>query len=414
MDFAETPRARDLRERVADFFDRRVLPRHQEWHDSIVVQRKPAAFLTGLRSEARQLGLWNLPLQDPEYTDGRAPYNNVEFAGACEIMGRLPWGSEVFNCHIPEVPNMLMLEHVGTEEQKRKWLRPLAEGTMRSAFAMTEPGNASSDATNIDTRFERVGDRYVVNGRKWYISGAFHPNCKFFIVMGRSNPDSARTVQHSALIVPTDTPGVRLVRPQKFMGWDDLVSPVGEIEFRNASVPVENLLGAEGTGFKSSQIRLGPARLHHCFRLLGQAELMVDLMMARAKERTTFGRKLIDYDTVQGFIAESRVDIEVSRTMLMRTAWAVDQRSHRGSWQEVSISKVAVPRAVQRIADRAIQIFGAMGGAEEMLAHHAFAYARILRIGDGPDEVHLRQIFKTEIGPDWTVGESPYVARTPA
>jgi acyl-CoA dehydrogenase len=387
-----------------------VLPRHREWHQSVVVGGRPAAFLPGLRAEARRQGLWNLALGGPDFLDGRAPYSNLEFAPVCEIMGRLPWGSEVFNCQIPDLPNMLLLEQGGSDEQKRRWLAPLAEGTMRSAFALTEPAVASSDATNVNTRVRRHGDRYVVDGSKWYITGAAHPDCRFVVVVGRSDPEAGRTTQHTAVIVPMDSPGVRVVRAQRFMGWEDHVSPVGELSFTEVSVPLENRIGDEGSGFRNAQARLGPARLHHCMRLLGQAELMVELMMARARERSTFGRTLAEYDTVQTWIAESRVEIELARTMLWRTAWLIDRNGHAGSWREVSISKVAVPRTVQRIADRALQLFGAMGGADEMLVHHALAYARILRIGDGPDEVHLRQLYRTEPQPTWTIAASPYVA----
>jgi acyl-CoA dehydrogenase len=409
MDFSETPRARDLRERVDAFFRAHVLPRHREWHRCVVVERRPAPFMGELRALARREGLWNLALGDAEHLDGRAPYSNLEFAPACEIMGRLPWGSEPFNCQIPDLPNMLMLEHAGTPEQKRAWLRPLAEGTMRSAFALTEPDVASSDATNVDTRIVRHGDRYRIDGRKWYITGAANPECRFVVVVGRSNPQAGRTVQHTAVIVPMDAPGVRMVRAQRFMGWEDHVAPVGELSFDGVEVPVDNRLGDEGGGFAGSQARLGPARLHHCMRLLGQAELMVELMMARARERSTFGRAVSEYDTVQGWIAESRVEIELARTMLWRTAWLIDRNGHRGSWREVSISKVAVPRTVQRIADRALQLFGAAGGSDELLVHHALAYARVLRIGDGPDEVHLRQLYRTEPAPQWRIADSPYV-----
>ncbi|WP_423460127.1 acyl-CoA dehydrogenase family protein [Ottowia sp. VDI28] len=409
MNFEETPRARDLRERISEFFSAKILPRHREWHHSVVELGKPPAFLEPLRKEARKQGLWNLALNDPAHMDGREPYSNVEFAPACEIMGRLPWASQVFNCHAPELPNMLLLEQAGNLEQKARWLKPLTEGTMRSAFALTEPDFASSDATNVGTRIDREGDTYRINGRKWFITGAAHPDCRFVVVVGRSHPDNPRTSQHTAVIVPMDTPGVRVVRPLRFMGWEDHVAPVGELEFVDVRVPVENRIGEEGFGFQGSQARLGPARLHHCMRLLGQAEVMVEMMMARARERSTFGRRLVEYDTIQRWIAESRVEIELSRTILMKTAWEIDQAGHKGSWRSVSISKVAVPQAVQRIADKAIQVFGAMGGSDDILAHHALAYARILRIGDGPDEVHLRQLFRTEDVPSWPVADCPYV-----
>ena len=286
-------------------------------------------------------------------------------------------------------------------------MRPLLEGQAKTAFALTEPDTASSDATNIDTRIVRRGDQYIVNGRKWYITGAAHPDCKFLIVVGRSNPDGQRTAQHSTLIVPMDTPGVRLVRPLRFMGWEDHVAPIGELEFVDVAVPVENRLGEEGAGFGGAQTRLGPARIHHCMRQIGLAEVLVSLMMARAKERRTFGRAIIDYDTVQRSIAQSRVDIEIARVMVQRTAWLIDQQGHRGSWRDVSICKIAVPQMLQQIADRATQIFGAMGGSDQLPIHHAYAHARRLHIGDGPDEAHLRQILRIEQGPARSVAEPP-------
>ena len=409
MDFSESPKARDMRERLSAFFETQVLPRHREWHASVVVKRQSAPFMPALRAAARAQGLWNLALPELGADEPGTRLSNLEFSGLCEIMGRLPWGSEPFNCQAPDVPNMIMLQHVANAEQKQRWLRPLLEGQAKTAFALTEPDTASSDATNIDTRIVRRGDQYIINGRKWYITGAAHPDCKFLIVVGRSNPDGQRTAQHSTLIVPMDTPGVRLVRPLRFMGWEDHVAPIGELEFVDVAVPVENRLGEEGAGFGGAQTRLGPARIHHCMRQIGLAEVLVSLMMARAKERRTFGRTIIDYDTVQRSIAQSRVDIEIARVMVQRTAWLIDQQGHRGSWRDVSICKVAVPQMLQQIADRATQIFGAMGGGDQLPIHYAFAYARGLRIGDGPDEVHLRQIFRIEQGPSWSIAESPYV-----
>lgn len=409
MDFSESSRTREMRERLATFFEAQVLPRHREWHEAVVVQRKPAPFMAELRDAARAQGLWNLALPELGADDPGTRLSNLEFSGLCETMGRLPWGSEVFNCQAPDVPNMALLQQVANARQKERWLRPMLEGRIKSAFALTEPDQASSDATNIDTRIVRRGDRYIVNGRKWFITGAAHPDCKFVIVVGRSNPEAERTRQHSSLIVPMDTPGLRVVRPQRFMGWEDHVAPIGELEFVDVAVPVENRLGDEGAGFSGSQTRLGPARVHHCMRQIGLAEVLVQLMVARAKERRTFGRAISDYDSVQHAIANSRVDIELARNMVQRTAWLIDQQGHRGSWRDVSICKIAVPRMLQQVADRATQLFGAMGGSDQLLIHHAYAYARGLRIGDGPDEVHLRQIFRTEQAPAWSIAESPYV-----
>lgn len=408
MDFTESHQARDMRERLLAFFETQVLPRHREWHHAVTVQRQPVPFMPALRAAAREQGLWNLALPELSADEPGVRMSNSDFAPLCEVMGRLTWGSEPFNCQAPDVPNMILLQHVATPEQKQRFLRPLLEGRAKSAFALTEPDQASSDATNVDTRIVRKGNDYIINGRKWFITGAAHPDCSFVIVVGRSNPDGERTRQHSSVIVPMDTPGVRLVRPLRFMGWEDHVAPIGELEFVNVRVPVENRLGAEGEGFSGSQTRLGPARIHHCMRQVGLAEVLVSLMIARAKERKTFGRSIIDYDTVQASIAQSRVEIEMARLMVRRTAWLIDQQGHRGSWRDVSICKIAVPRMLQGVADRATQIFGAMGGSDQLPIHQAYAYARGLRIGDGPDEVHLRQIFRTERAPAWTIADSPY------
>ncbi len=411
MDFEPSPRAQALRRDVERFFEAEVLPRHREWHAHVVLKRQPAPFMDELRAKARSAGLWNLALPQLAETEPGTRCSNLEFAALAEIMGRLPWGSEPFNCHAPDVPNMVLLHEAATPEQKRQWLDPLLQGTARSAFAMTEPAVASSDATNIATTIRRVGDTYVVNGRKWYITGAAHPDCSILFVLGRQVSDgvSGRTQQHSIVIVPMNAKGVRLVRPLRFIGWEDHVAPVGELEFTDVEVPLENLIGTEGGGFSATQARLGPARIHHCMRLLGSAEVAVSLMIARARERQTFGRSVIEYDSIQQAIALSRVEIEQARLIVLKCAWAIDNAGFKGGWRELSLAKIAVPAAVQRIADRALQVFGAMGGSDDTPIHHTLAYARLMRIGDGPDEVHLRQIFRTEPQPAWSVAASPYI-----
>ena len=409
MDFELPPRARDLRDRLESFFNTEVLPRHREWHGHAVLRREPVPFMGELRAKARTAGLWNLGLPDLAADEPGTHCSNLEFAALAEIMGRLPWGSEPFNCQAPDVPNMVLLQNAASPEQKKRWLEPLLEGKTRSAFAMTEPAVASSDANNIATRIERQGDRYVVNGRKWYITGAAHPDCSILIVLGRQAGEATRTRQHSMVMVPMNAPGVRLVRPLRFIGWEDHVAPIGELEFTDVEVPLENLIGREGDGFQASQTRLGPARIHHCMRLIGAAEVAISLMHVRAQERQAFGRAVIEYDTVQHAIALSRVEIEQARLIVLRAAWAIDGRGFRGGWRDLSIAKVAVPATVQRIADRALQVFGAMGGSDDTPIHHALAYARLMRIGDGPDEVHLRQIFRTEVAPDWSIEASPYI-----
>jgi acyl-CoA dehydrogenase len=386
---------------VEAFFDTEILPRHRDWVEHVVRRTEPAPILAGLQAKARDAGLWNLALP------GRL--SNRAFAPLAEIMGRLPWASEVFNCQAPDVPNMIMLHHAANDAQKGRWLQPLLDGRVRSAFAMTEPDVASSDATNIAATLRRDGGEWVVNGRKWFITGAAHPDCAFAIVMGASRPEAARTGRHSAVIVPMDAPGLRVVRELRFLGWQDHVAPIAELEFKDVRVPAENLLGSEGEGFAAAQVRLGPARLHHCMRLLGTCETLVELMMARAAERTAFGKPLSGYDATQQAIARSRIEIEQARCFVLQAAARLDSEGHQGAWREVSMIKVAVPEMAQRVADRALQVFGAMGGGDDTPIHHALAMARLLRIADGPDEVHLRQVFRQETPARWTIANSPYV-----
>jgi len=389
-----------VKDRLEAFFAAEILPRHRQWA-ACVGRRERPPFLATLQEKARAAGLWNLGLAER--------MSNRDYAPLAEIMGRLPWAPEVFNCQAPDVPNMIMLQHAATPAQKQRWLGPLLEGRVRSAFGMTEPDVASSDATNIVTTLTRDGGEWVVNGRKWYITGAAHPDCAFVIVMGVSRPEAPRTGRHSCVIVPMPASGLRIVRELRFMGWEDSIAPIAELEFRDVRVPAENLLGEEGAGFAAAQVRLGPARLHHCMRLLGTCEVLVELMMARAGERTAFGRKVIDYDATQQAIARSRIEIEQARLLVWSTAEKLDREGHQAVWRDVSMVKVAVPEMAQRVADRALQIFGAMGGSDDAPIHRAFAMARLLRIADGPDEVHLRQIFRQEPSARWSIGDSPYI-----
>lgn len=392
---------KDIRAAVESFFDREILPRHRDWANHVAERRGSPPFVAELRAKARTEGLWNLGL--PERM------RNIDYAPIAEIIGRLPWASEVFNCQAPDVPNMIMLQHVATPAQRQRWLAPLLDGRIRSAFGMTEPDTASSDATNIATTLRRDGSDWVVNGRKWYITGAAHPDCAFVIVMGVSRPESARTGRHSCVIVPMPSPGLTIVRGLRFLGWEDSIAPIAELDFSDVRVPAENLLGEEGQGFAAAQARLGPARLHHCMRALGTCEVLVELMMARAAERRAFGRAVIDYDATQQAIARSRIEIEQARLLVRHAAGRLDAEGHQGAWRDVSMVKVAVPEMAQRIADRALQIFGAMGGSDDAPIHRAFAVARMLRIADGPDEVHLRQIFRQEPPARWSVASSPYI-----
>jgi acyl-CoA dehydrogenase len=293
MDFDLSGRSEQWRKRLQVFFDQEVLSRHRAWVEHVAVNRGPAPFMDELQQKARAAGLWNLGLPELGTDEPGTRLSNLEFAPLAEIMGRLFWAPEAFNCQAPDVPNMIALQNCASAAQKDRWLRPLLEAETRSAFGMTEPDVASSDATNIATTIVRDHDDYIVNGRKWFITGAAHPRCSFLIVMGVTNPDADRTRRHSCVIVPMDAPGVRLVRPLRWMGCEDHVAPIGELAFDNVRVPRSNLLGEEGEGFKVAQIRLGPARIHHCMRSIGLCELLIELMMVRSAERSTFGRTVI-------------------------------------------------------------------------------------------------------------------------
>ena len=413
MDFDLSPRARDWRDRLQGFFDREVLPRHRSWVEHVVRRREPAPFMAALQAKARAAGLWNLGLPELAAEEPGTRLSNLDYAPLAEIMGRLFWAPEVFNCQAPDVPNMIALQNCANPEQKRRWLHPLLEGATRSAFAMTEPEVASSDATNIGASIRRDGGDYIVRGRKWFITGAAHPDCTFLIVLGVTHAEAPRTARQSCIIVPMAAPGVRLVRSLRWMGCEDHVAPIGELELDDVRVPAENLLGAEGEGFKVAQARLGPARVHHCMRSIGLCEVLIALMMARAPERTAFGRPIVDYDTVQRWIALSRLELEQARLLAYRCAWRLDREGHAGAWRDVSLIKVAVPAMLQQIADRALQVFGAMGGSDDTPIHQALAWGRLLRIGDGPDEVHLRQIFRQEERPAWSIAASPYLMPRP-
>lgn len=410
MNFDLSENGRAWRERTQAFFDAKILPRNREWHEHVVTRGEAAPFMPDLQAAARGQGLWNLGLPELAANEPGTRLSNLDYAGCCEILGRLAWAPEALNCQAPDVPNMITLQNCANAAQKEKWLRPLLNAETRSCFAMTEPDVASSDATNIATTIDRRGDEYAINGRKWFSTGAAHPRCTQIMLMGVTGQSGVeRTRRHSVVMVPMNAPGVRLVRELRWMGSRDHVAPIGEIDFHDVRVPVENRLGEEGDGFKIAQIRLGPARVHHCMRQVGLAGLMIELMLARAAERRAFGRAIIEYDTLQRWIAESRVELEQAKLLTLKCAWLLDRQGHRGAWREVSLVKVAVPNMLQRVADRAMQVFGAMGGTDDAPIHYALSYARLMRIGDGPDEVHLRQIFKLETPPAWAVGESPYI-----
>ncbi|MBT4518788.1 MAG: acyl-CoA dehydrogenase [Halieaceae bacterium] len=397
MDFSPSERSLALQEQLHSFYERHIIPRWREWQ--IAIKRnniREPDFVQDLRAEAKREGLWNMAVVNLGDGDPGTRLRNLEFAPLAEYMGRYHGSALVFNCQPPDVPNMIALEHDANAEQRERWLLPLLEGDMRSAFAMTEYDVASSDATNLRTSIRRDGDDYVINGHKWYITGAAHPDCEFFIVVGQTNPEAAPARQHSTIIVPTRTPGVRVSRELSYLGSRDATAPIGEVFFENVRVSSNNLLGREGDGFVSGQVRLGPARVHHCMRAIGNCEMLIELMMARAQERATFGRQIAKYDSVQNEIANSRIELEQARLMVQKTAWLLDRDGFRSARQEVSMIKVAVAQTYHRIADRALHIFGAMGGSEDTPIATAFSWARAFRIGDGPDEVHLRQIYRME------------------
>ncbi len=410
MDFAYSKQSLALQEQFRAFYQQNIIPRWREWQTAIKREdiREPG-FVKDLRAKAKSEGLWNLALADLTEDQPGTRLSNLEFAPLAEYIGRYHGSGIVFNCQPPDVPNMIALQHDANPAQQERWLNPLLEGEMRSAFAMTEYQVASSDATNLSTTMLADGDDYIIDGHKWYITGAAHPDCAFFIVVCQSNPDAPRARQHSTIIVPADAPGVRVSRELRYLGSRDSTAPIGEVFFENVRVPAENLLGKEGDGFISGQVRLGPARVHHCMRAIGNCEMLIELMMTRARERSTFGRNISEYDSVQHSIAQSRIELEQARLMVQKTAWLLDREGHQAARREVSIIKVAVANTYHRIAERALQIFGAMGGSDDTPIATAYAWARAFRIGDGPDEVHLRQIYRMEDDPLGTLADSPHI-----
>ncbi|GLV86347.1 acyl-CoA dehydrogenase [Streptomyces lavendulae subsp. lavendulae] len=400
MDFAFDARTEELRERLLAFMESHVYPA-----EALAVEQRarlaspwdtPAVF-GELKAEARRQGLWNLFLPDSGYGAG---LTNLQYAPLAEITGRSPHLAPMAtNCAAPDTGNMELLAQFGNEQQKKQWLEPLLAGEIRSAFAMTEPEVASSDATNIETRIERVGDEYVVTGRKWYISGAMNPDCKVFIVMGKTDPQGADPRrQQSMVLVPRDAPGVEVRRAMTVYGYADHDhGGHAEVVFDGARVPAANLIGEEGTGFAIAQARLGPGRIHHCMRLIGMAERAVELMCRRAVGRTAFGRELAAQGVVQGWIADARVTIEQLRLLVLKTAWLMDTVGNRGAHTEIQAIKIATPRAVVGILDQAVQLHGAGGVSQDFPLAELWAAARTLRLADGPDEVHQRSLAHREL-----------------
>jgi acyl-CoA dehydrogenase len=399
MDFAFDDTTNELRERLLAFMDEFVYPSEEVFREQVHGASDPWAtppIIEELKAAARARGLWNLFL--PATHEHGAGLTNLQYAPLAEITGRNPWiAPEALNCSAPDTGNMELLSLFGTEQQKREWLEPLLEGEIRSAFSMTEPDVASSDATNISTRIERDGDDYVINGRKWWTSGAMSSRCKLLIVMGVTDPDADRHLRQSMILVPTDTPGVTVVRSTSLFGFDD--GPHGghaEVIYDNVRVPAANLLGGEGEGFRLAQERLGPGRIHHAMRAIGMAERALEMMCRRTATRTAFGRPIIEHGVVQRWISEARVRIEQVRLLVLKTAWLMDTVGNRGARIEVSAIKVAAPEVATWVIDRAIQAHGGAGVSQDFLLAELYAVARILQIADGPDEVHHMAIARRE------------------
>ncbi len=399
MDFELSDRCKELRERLLAFMDDHVYPAEPIYHEQLVSSGDPHSHppvMEELKARARDLGLWNLFLPY-EHTDLAAPgLSNLEYAPLAETMGRSHIASEACNCSAPDTGNMEVLTLFGTPEQKERWLAPLLEGEIRSAFAMTEPAVASSDATNIELRIERVGDEYVLNGRKWWISGMMRERCRIMIVMGKTDPGAPSYRQQSMVLVPRETPGLTIVRNLPVFGYVDQEGHA-ELTFDDVRVPASNLIGNEGDGFLISQARLGPGRIHHCMRAIGAAERALELMCRRAASRSTFGQPVSERANIQDWIAESRVEIEMARLLTLKAAWLMDTVGNKHARTEIAAIKVAAPNVALRVVDRAIQVHGAGGVCDDFPLAWMYAHLRTLRLADGPDEIHKRTIARQEL-----------------
>jgi acyl-CoA dehydrogenase len=398
MHFDHSAKVSDLQRRLSAFMDEHVYPNERTYHHQIADgdRWQPTAIVEELKPKARAAGLWNLFLPESEYGAG---LTNVEYAPLCEIMGRVPgFGPEVFNCSAPDTGNMEVLVRYGSEPQRKRWLEPLLDGRIRSCFAMTEPDVASSDATNIKSRIERDGDDYVINGHKWWISGAGDPRCRIAIFMGKSDPAAERHRQQSMILVPMDATGVTIRRCLPVFGYDDAPHGHAEITFEDVRVPASNMLLGEGRGFEIAQGRLGPGRIHHCMRLIGVAERALELMCRRVQKRVAFGRTLAEQGTIRADIADSRMEIEQARLLTMKAAHMMDTVGNKVARGEIAMIKVVVPRMTLRVLDRAIQAHGAAGVSDDFPLASAWAHSRTIRLADGPDEVHREAIAKLELG----------------
>jgi acyl-CoA dehydrogenase len=400
MDFQYSSKTQDLRERVAAFMQEHITPVEGQFYAEVEENTRrgarwtPTKLIEELKPKARAAGLWNLFLPDSSLGAG---LTNLEYAPLAELMGRVPWASEVFNCSAPDTGNMETIERYGTPQQKDRWLKPLLAGEIRSGFAMTEPDVASSDATNIQTSIRREGDNYVINGRKWWTSGAGDPRCRIYIVMGKTDPDAPKHQQQSMILVPADAPGVKVVRPLNVFGYDDAPHGHMETHFKDVRVPVSNILLGEGRGFEIAQGRLGPGRIHHCMRSLGLAERALELMCKRLANRVAFGGPIARQTVWQERIAESRCLIDQARLLTLKAAWMMDTVGNKAAKAEIAMIKVVAPNVACTVLDWAIQAHGGAGMCDDFPIAYAYTLARTLRLADGPDEVHRNAIAKHEI-----------------
>ena len=397
MDFEHSAKVETLRMQLQAFMDEHIYPNEGRYQDEVQTgdRWQPTGIVEELKQKARAAGLWNLFLPDSPHGAG---LTNLEYAPLCEIMGRAHWAPEVFNCSAPDTGNMETLERYGTPAQKRQWLDPLLDGTIRSCFAMTEPAVASSDATNIEGRIERRGDHYIINGRKWWSSGAPDARCKLLIFMGKTDPNNPnRHKQQSMILVPRDAPGVRILRRLGVFGYDCAPHGQGDVLFEDVKVPASNILLGEGRGFEIAQGRLGPGRIHHCMRLIGVAERALETMCQRAVSRSAFGRAIADHGVTRHWIAESRIEIDQARLLTLHTAQMMDTVGNKAARAEIAMIKVVAPNMAQKVIDRAIQMCGGAGVSQDFHLAHAYARTRVLRLADGPDEVHRETVTKQEL-----------------
>ena len=396
MDFEYSNKVKDLQDKLTNFMNEHVYKNEAVYKEEVEKGGRWCVpkIMEDMKSKAKAQGLWNLFL--PE-SDLGAGLTNTEYAPLCEIMGRSPIGAEVFNCSAPDTGNMEVLVRYGTKEQQNQWLTPLLNGEIRSAFAMTEPDVASSDASNIQASIDRKGDEYVINARKWWTSGAMDPRCKIMIFMGKTDPNADKYKQQSMILVPIDTPGVKVLRHLPVFGYDHAPHGHAEVDFKDVKVPVSNILLGEGRGFEIAQGRLGPGRIHHCMRLIGQAERALELMVKRAKSRVAFGKPISEQGVVMHAIAESRAEIEQARLLVLKTAHMMDTVGNKIARKEISMIKVVAPNMATKIIDRAIQVHGGGGVSSDFPLSYAYGHARTLRLADGPDEVHRMSVAKLEM-----------------